>query len=134
MKVGVAIADVAAGLFASSAVLSALFARERTGVGQHLDIALYDSQIAVLANVASNYLCSGEIPGRWGNAHKSIVPYEAFQAADDYLILAIRHDEQWQRFCTAAGVAAWAQDARFATNPQRVAHRETLIPLLYSLL
>ncbi|MBZ0160626.1 CoA transferase [Candidatus Methylomirabilis sp.] len=134
MKVGVAIADVAAGLFACNAVLSALFARERTGIGQHLDIALYDSQIAVLANVASNYLCSSEIPGRWGNAHKSIVPYEAFQAADDYLILAIGNDEQWQRFCTAAGVAAWAQDARFATNPQRVAHRETLIPLLYSLL
>ncbi|PTL35112.1 formyl-CoA transferase [Candidatus Methylomirabilis limnetica] len=134
MKVGVAIADVAAGLFACSAVLSALFARERTGAGQHLDIALYDSQIAVLANVASNYLCSGEIPGRWGNAHKSIVPYEAFQAADDYLILAIGNDEQWQRFCVAAGVAAWAQDARFATNPQRVANREALIPLLNSLL
>ena len=134
MKVGVAIADVAAGLFACSAVLSALFVRERTGVGQHLDIALYDSQIACLANVGSNYLCSGEVPERWGNAHKSIVPYEAFQAADDYLILAIGNDEQWQRFCVAAGVAAWAKDPRFATNPQRVAHRETLISLLQGLL
>jgi formyl-CoA transferase len=134
MKVGVAIADVAAGLFACSAVLSALFARERTGVGQHLDIALYDSQVAVLANIASNYLCSGEIPGRWGNAHKSIVPYQTFQAADDYLILAIGNDAQWRQFCEAAGVAAWAQDSRFASNPERVAHREALIPLLQDLL
>ncbi len=134
LKVGVAIADVAAGLFACSAVLSALFARERTGVGQHLDIALYDSQVAVLANLASNYLCSGEIPGRWGNAHKSIVPYQTFQAADDYLILAIGNDAQWRQFCVAAGVAAWAQDSRFTTNPERVANREALIPLLQELI
>ena len=134
MKVGVAIADVTAGLFASNAILAALLARERTGAGQHLDIALYDSQIACMANVASNYLCSGEIPERWGNAHKSIVPYEAFQAADDYLILAVGNDEQWRQFCEAAGVGAWAQDPRFATNPARVANRETLIPLLQDLL
>jgi formyl-CoA transferase len=134
MKVGVAIADMAAGLFACSAILSALLSRERTGVGQHLDIALYDSQIALLANAASNYLCSGEVPGRWGNAHRSIVPYEAFQTADDYLILAVGNDEQWQRFCVAAGVAAWAQDPRFATNPERVANRETLVPLVQGLL
>ncbi|MDE2058848.1 MAG: CoA transferase [candidate division NC10 bacterium] len=134
MKVGVAIADIAAGLFASNAILSALFARERTGIGQHLDIALYDSQIALLANVASNYLCSGQVPGRWGNAHGSIVPYEAFQAADDYLILAIGNDEQWQRFCVAASVAAWATDPRFAANPERVANREVLVPLVQDLL
>jgi formyl-CoA transferase len=134
MKVGVAIADVAAGLFACSAILAALLARERTGAGQHLDIALFDSQIACLANVGSNYLCSGEVPERWGNAHKSIVPYEAFQAADDYLILAIGNDEQWRQFCVAAGVAAWAEDPRFATNPERVANREALIPLLQGLL
>lgn len=134
MKVGVAIADVTAGLFASNAILAALLARERTGAGQHLDIALYDAQIACMANIASNYLCSGEIPERWGNAHKSIVPYEAFQAADDYLILAVGNDEQWRQFCEAAGVAAWAQDPRFATNPARVANREALIPLLQDLL
>jgi formyl-CoA transferase len=134
MKVGVAIADMTAGLFACSAILSALFVRERTGVGQHLDIALYDSQIALLANAASNYLCSGEVPGRWGNAHRSIVPYAAFQAADDYLILAIGNDEQWQRFCVAAGVAAWATDPRFAANPERVANREVLVPLVQGLL
>jgi formyl-CoA transferase len=134
LKVGVAIADVTAGLFACNAILAALLARERTGAGQHLDIALFDSQIACLANIGSNYLCSGEIPERWGNAHKSIVPYEALQAADDYLILAIGNDEQWRQFCVAAGVAAWATDPRFATNPERVANREALIPLLQGLL
>ena len=133
MKVGVAIVDVATALFASNAILAALFARERTGEGQHLDMALLDSQIALLANVGSNYLCSGEVPGRWGNAHSSIVPYQAFQAADDYLILAIGNDGQWGRFCVTAGVSAWAEDKRFATNPQRVAHRATLIPMLEDL-
>jgi len=134
MKVGVAIADLAAGLFANNAVLSALFIRERTGIGQHVDIALFDSQIALLANVASNYLCSGAVPERWGNAHASIVPYQIFQAADDFLILAVGNDEQWRQFCEAAGVSAWAQDPRFATNPERVANRETLVPLVQELL
>lgn len=133
MKVGVAIVDVATALFACNAILAALFARERTGEGQHLDLALFDSQIALLANVGSNYLCSGEAPKRWGNAHASIVPYQTFQAADDYLIFAIGNDGQWRRFCTAAGVSAWAEDKRFATNPQRVAHRAVLIPLLEDL-
>lgn len=134
LKVGVAISDVTAGLFACNAILAALLARERAGVGQHLDIALYDSQIACLANIASNYLCSGEIPGRWGNTHKSIVPYEAFQAADDYLILAVGNDDQWRQFCVAAGVTAWAEDPRFATNPARVENRETIVPMLQALL
>ena len=133
IKVGVAIVDVATALFASNAILAALFARERTGEGQHLDLALFDSQIALLANVGSNYLCSDEVPQRWGNAHSSIVPYQAFQAADDYLILAIGNDGQWGRFCEAAGMTAWADEERFATNPQRVAHREVLIPMLESL-
>ncbi len=133
MKVGVAIVDVATALFACNAILAALFARERTGGGQHLDMALLDSQIALLANVGSNYLCSGQAPGRWGNAHASIVPYQAFQAADDYLVLAIGNDGQWQRFCEVAGVSEWAADARFASNPQRVAHREALIPMLEDL-
>lgn len=134
LKVGVAISDVTAGLFACNAILAALIARGRTNAGQHLDIALYDSQVACMANIASNYLCSGEIPARWGNAHKSIVPYEAFQAADAYLVLAIGNDEQWRQFCAAAGVAEWAKDPRFATNPARVANRETLIPLLHDLI
>ena len=134
MKVGVAIVDVATALFASNAILAALFARERTGLGQHIDMALFDSQLALLANVGSNYLCSGEVPERWGNAHASIVPYQAFQTADDYLVLAIGNDGQWRRFCTVAGVSAWADDERFATNVQRVAHREVLIPMLAGLL
>ena len=133
MKVGVAIVDVASALFACNAILAALLARGRTGEGQHIDIALLDSQIALLANVGSNYLCSGEVPERWGNTHSSIVPYQAFQAMDDYLILAIGNDGQWERFCTAAGVSAWAADERFATNPQRVAHRAVLIPMLEEL-
>jgi len=134
IKVGVAISDVTAGLFACNAILAALLARKRTGAGQHLDIALYDSQVACMANISSNYLCSGEIPERWGNAHKSIVPYEAFQAADDYLILAVGNDEQWRQFCDVAGVGGWALDPRFATNPARVANREALISLLQNLL
>ncbi len=133
LKVGVAIVDVATALFACNAILAALFARERTGEGQHLDMALLDSQIALLANVGSNYLCSDEAPKRWGNAHSSIVPYQAFEAADDYLILAIGNDGQWRRFCGAAGVNAWAKDKRFSTNPQRVAHRAVLIPMLEDL-
>lgn len=134
MKVGVAIVDVAAALFASNAILAALFARERKGEGQHLDISLFDTQIALLANVGSSYLCSGKTPIRWGNAHASIVPYQAFQAADDFFILAIGNDGQWGRFCEAAGVNALAKDARFATNPQRVLHRDVLIPKLETLI
>ena len=133
LKVGVAIVDLASALFACNAILAALLARGRTGEGQHIDIALLDSQIALLANVGSNYLCSGEVPERWGNAVSSIVPYQAFQAKDDYLILAIGNDGQWERFCAAAGVSAWSADERFATNPQRVAHRSVLIPMLEEL-
>lgn len=133
LKVGVAIVDLASALFACNAILAALLARERTGEGQHIDIALLDSQIALLANVGSNYLCSREVPERWGNAVSSIVPYQAFQAKDDYLILAIGNDGQWERFCVAAGVSAWSADERFATNPQRVAHRAVLIPMLEAL-
>ena len=133
MKVGVAIVDVAAALFACNAILAALYTRERKDEGQHLDISLFDSQIALLANVGSSYLCSGETPLRWGNAHASIVPYQAFQAADDFLILAIGNDRQWERFCEAADVSVWTKDVRFTTNPQRVAHRDVLIPMLENL-
>ena len=132
-KVGVAIVDMATGMFACSAILAALFSRERTGVGQHIDMALLDSQIAILGNASSNYFCSGEVPRRWGNTHPNVVPYQAFQAADDYIILAVGNDGQWQRFCAATGQEAWAKDARFETNPQRLANREVLIPLLEDL-
>lgn len=103
------------------------------GAGQRLDLALFDAQIALLANVGSSFLCSGEVPQRWGNAHASIVPYQTFRAADGHFILAVGNDGQWRRFCAVAGVPAWAEEARFATNPARVAHREALLPMLEDL-
>ncbi len=134
IKVGVAIADVLTGLFAANAIQAALLEREHSDQGQYLDIALLDSQIAALANIGSNYLCSGAVPQRWGNAHPSIVPYQAFRAADGHFVIAIGNDGQWERFCAAAAVPEWSRDPRFATNPQRVAHRDELVRLLGNLL
>ena len=130
MKVGVALTDILTGLYASNAVLAALAWREQSGQGQHIDLALLDVQVACLANQALNYLSTGESPRRLGNAHPSIVPYQDFPTADGYMILAIGNDGQFQRFCTEAGRPALSQDARFATNRARVAHRQELIPLL----
>ena len=129
-KVGVAIADVIAGLFAASSLLAALRHAERTGEGQQLDIALLDTQIAALVNVASNALVSGETPARYGNAHPSIVPYETFRAADGEFALAVGNDRQFAQLCQLIERPEWASDARFATNPARVQHRAALIPLL----
>jgi len=134
MKVGVAITDVMTGLFAANAIQAALIERGRSLRGQFLDIALFDTQIAALANIGSNYLCSGEVPRRWGNAHPSILPYQVFRAADGHFVLAIGNDGQWRRFCVAAGVPQWAEDPRFATNPARVANRDALSPALGALL
>ena len=122
-RAGVAIADLAAGLFASNAILAALVARASGGGGQRIDIALLDSQIALLSYVMSNFLVSGKLPQRQGNAHPNIVPYQEFKARDIYFAFAAGNDLQWQKFCAAAGRAAWATDARFATNPARVQHR-----------
>ncbi len=131
MKVGVAIVDITAGLFACSAILAALYNREKTGKGQYIDIALLDSVVAWLANVGSNYLVSGEIPKRYGNAHPNIVPYEPFKTKDGtYIALGVGNDRQWQEFCKIAGLEDIADDPRFATNPQRVIHREELIPII----
>jgi crotonobetainyl-CoA:carnitine CoA-transferase CaiB-like acyl-CoA transferase len=129
-KVGVALVDVMTGLYATIAVLAALSHRDRTGEGQHIDMALLDVQVATLANQASNYLTSGMAPRRMGNAHPNIVPYQDFPTADGDMILAIGNDGQFARFCSAAGHAEWAADERFATNPARVANRTVLIPLL----
>lgn len=131
-KVGVAIADITAGLFACNAILAALFARERTGVGQRIDISLLDSQVAWLANVASNYLISGQIPQRYGNAHPNIVPYQTFRARDGVFVLAVGNDAQWQTLCSHLGQPGWACDERFSTNAQRVGHRHELVELLES--
>jgi formyl-CoA transferase len=130
MKVGVAISDITAGLFAANAILAALLARERTGRGDRIDIALFDSTLAWLANVGSNYLVSGEVPRRHGTAHPNIVPYQAFEAADESLIVAVGNDAQFQRFCEAIGRSDLAVDPRFATNPLRVENRSELVPLL----
>lgn len=132
-KVGVAIADIAAGLYANSAVLAALYARERTGEGQHIDTALIDAQVALLANVGSGALCTGKPPTRYGNAHPNVVPYQTFEASDGHLALAIGNDRQFTSFCQAAGAPDWPSDERFATNPQRVVNRDDLILEISSL-
>jgi formyl-CoA transferase len=129
-KVGVAIADITAGLYACNAILAALFEHQRSGKGQRIDISLLDSQIAWLANVGSNYLISGEKPIRYGNAHPNIVPYQTFKASDGYFTLGIGNDNQWRQFCEKAGKKEWAQDIRFRTNANRVKNRGDLIPLL----
>jgi formyl-CoA transferase len=129
-KVGVAIADITAGLFACNAILAALFDHQRSARGQRIDISLLDSQIAWLANVGSNYLISGERPKRYGNAHPNIVPYQTFKASDGYFALGIGNDGQWKQFCERAGKIEWAQDSRFQTNACRVKNRNILIPLL----
>ena len=129
-KVGVALTDILTGLYASNAILAALAHRERTGIGQHIDLALLDVQVACLANQAMNYLVSGNAPKRMGNAHPNIVPYQDFPTADGDMILAIGNDAQFARFCAIAGHPEWVRDERFETNAARVTNRATLIPLL----
>lgn len=129
-KVGVAVADLFTGMYATVAILAALRHRDATGQGQVIDMALFDTQLAMLANLGSNYLCSGQAPGRMGNAHQNIVPYQVFEASDGHLILAVGNDRQFAKFCEIAGHPAWATDPRFATNAERVRHRAVLVPML----
>jgi len=129
-KVGVALVDIMTGLYATIGVLAALNHRQQTGEGQHIDMALLDVLVATLANQAANYLTSGKAPVRLGNAHPNIVPYQDVPTADGDMILAVGNDGQFTKFCAAAGHPEWATDARFATNPARVAHRQTLMPLI----
>ena len=130
MKVGVAVADLFAGQNAVIAILAALQARLQTGKGQHLDIALFDSQIGMLANVASSYLISGNLPKRYGNAHANIVPYQSFQARDAWFIVAVGNDKQFEKLCGLVDEPNLANDPRFSTNANRVKHREELIAIL----
>ncbi len=130
MKVGVALTDILTGLYATVGVLAALNQREQSGVGQHIDVALLDVQVACLANQAMNYLTTGVSPTRLGNAHPNIVPYQDFPSADGNFILAVGNDGQFRKFCEVAGIANLADDPRFVTNKARVAHRAELIPLL----
>ena len=130
MKVGVALTDILTGLYATVGVLAALSARERSGQGQYIDVALLDVQVACLANQAMNYLATGSAPKRLGNAHPNIVPYQDFPTADGDFILAVGNDGQFRKFCEVAGLPALPDDPRFSTNKARVAHRAELIPLL----
>ena len=129
-KVGVAVADLFTGMYATVAILAALRHRDTTGLGQAIDMALLDTQVAMLANLGANYLVTRKAPGRAGNAHQNIVPYQVFEVADGHLILAVGNDGQFERFCTVAGCPELARDQRFARNANRVRHRETLVPLL----
>jgi crotonobetainyl-CoA:carnitine CoA-transferase CaiB-like acyl-CoA transferase len=133
MKVGVALTDVLTGLHAVAGILAALAWRDRSGEGQHLDLALLDVQVSCLANQALNQLVTGRSPQRLGNAHPSIVPYQAFPTADGNMILAVGNDSQFASFCDATGNAHWATDPRFATNAARVENRNALVPLLRQL-
>ena len=129
-KVGVAVTDLMTGVYATSASLAALHERQHTGKGRVIDAALFDVQVAMLANQASNQLVGATRPTRMGNAHPNIVPYQVFPTRDGHMVLAVGNDGQFSRFCEVAGQPALARDARYATNPARVAHRQELIPLL----
>ena len=129
-KAGVAIVDLFTGMYASSAILAAVIHRDRSGEGQYIDMALLDTQVAMLANISSNYLCSGVSPHRWGNAHPNVVPYQTFQTSDSWIIVAVGNDSQFRNFMKAGNREALADDPRFATNPARIEYRSALIPLL----
>ncbi len=131
MKMGVAITDLVTGMNAVQAILAALLARERTGRGQHIDIALFDSAVALLANVASGHLATGALSRRYGNAHATVVPYQIFSTADSSLALAVGNDQQFRALCERViGRPDLAEDARYSANRARVLNRETLIPIL----
>lgn len=130
VKVGVAVTDVFTGMYAATSVLSALIKRDRTGEGSFIDLSLLDVQVGILANQASNYLTSGESPGRLGNAHPNIVPYQAFATENGHIILTVGNDSQFRSFCEVAGRVDLADDERFVTNKGRVINRETLVPEL----
>jgi crotonobetainyl-CoA:carnitine CoA-transferase CaiB-like acyl-CoA transferase len=134
-KVGVAVADLFTGMYATTAILAALRHAERTGEGQWIDMALLDTQVAMLANLGANYLVSGNVPGRAGNAHQNIVPYQVFETAPgaagrDFIILAVGNDSQFAKFCEVAGRPELATDERFAKNQARVRNRGVLVPML----
>ena len=130
MKVGVAIADVMCGMYATVAILAALRHRDATGEGQHIDLGLVDTQMAWLINQGTNYLTSGKVPVRRGNGHPNIAPYQVYAAADGHVIIAVGNDGQFRRFCDALTLGALPDDDRFATNPARVANRDALNAVL----
>jgi crotonobetainyl-CoA:carnitine CoA-transferase CaiB-like acyl-CoA transferase len=133
-KVGVAVADLFTGMYATVAILAALRHRDATGQGQAIDMALLDTQVAMLANLGANYMATGQAPRRAGNAHQNIVPYQVFEVTDGHLILAVGNDGQYRKFCDVAGRPELASDPRFATNASRVRHRDLLVPVLAELM
>ena len=126
MKVGLGIADVMCGMYATVGILAALRHRDATGVGQHIDLALVDTQIAWLINVGVNHLISGRLPERWGNDHPNIVPYGVYEASDGHVIVAVGNDSQFERLCEFLGIPHLSDDARYSTNPARLANRRSL--------
>ena len=130
LRVGVALTDLFTGVYACSAILAAIEVRHRTGEGQHIDMALLDVGMAILANQAAGFLNTGAVPQRMGNSHPSLAPYQDFPTADGAMLLAIGNDGQFARFCQAAGHPEWATDARYASNTLRVQHRSVLIPAI----
>src|SRR6185503_14913648 len=130
MRVGVAVVDLFTGLYTCVAIVSALYAREKSGEGATIDMALFDTQLAVLANQASNALISGEDPPRQGNTHPNIVPYQPFEAADQPIIIAVGNERQFARLAEIFGHPEWTSDDRFASNAARVAHREEMVRLV----
>lgn len=129
-KAGVAITDLMTGMYATIAILAALSHRDRCGEGQYIDMALLDVQVAMLANMGSNYLTSGNAPKRWGNAHPNIVPYQSFATSDSHIIVAAGNNAQYQKFVQIGGMPELADDDRFISNPLRVKHRDLLVPIL----
>jgi crotonobetainyl-CoA:carnitine CoA-transferase CaiB-like acyl-CoA transferase len=129
-RLGVAVADIVAGMFAAQGILLALLARQQTGHGQHVDVAMLDSVTAMLTYQAGIVFATGDSPGRLGNRHPSIAPYDTFEAADGPLVVAVGNDEQWQRFCRVAGLDDLARDPRYLTNAGRVRHYAALEPTL----
>jgi len=129
-KAGVAVADLMTGMYSTVGILAALHERARSGLGQHIDMALLDCQVAMMANQNLNYMTSGKAPRRAGNAHQNLVPYQVFAARDGHLIVAVGNDSQFRNYCRVIGMPGLASDPRFATNPQRVQNRDALVPLL----
>ena len=129
-KAGIAISDLMTGMYAAVAIVAAIAHRDVSGNGQFIDTSLLDSQVAMMAVMNMNYLVSGRVPGRVGNAHQNIVPYQVFACADDHIILAVGNDGQFARFCDVAGKPEWATDERFATNAERVRNRDVIVPMV----
>lgn len=129
-KTGVAVSDLFTGVYSAVGILAAVQQRHATGLGQHIDMALLDVSMALTANMGTNYLATGLAPKRWGNAHANIVPYQTFECSDGHLIIACGNDGQFAKLCTVLGLPTLPQDTRFATNPERVKHREWLVPIL----